>query len=396
MVETAERRYQRSHSWINFRLDLRQVPWTVWPLLGEAVSKCEHVAGTPLRPETQKLLHQMFLAKGVLGTTAIEGNTLSEEEVRLHLEGRLELPPSREYLKTEIDNILRAVNGIAADIFDGNVEPISLRLVSDFNGMVLDNLELAPEVVPGEIRKTSVGVARYLGAPAEDCEYLLDRLCDWINSPELTVTAREHSMMFAIIRAIIAHIYVAWIHPYGDGNGRTARLLEFRILVASGMPTPAAHLLSNHYNHTRVEYYRQLDAASRSGGDIVPFLEYAVRGLVDGLREQLEIVRQQHHEDVWTNFVHEQFKDKTGPADQRKRHLVLDLSAASSAVPKAKLRELSPRLAEAYAGRTAKTLTRDVNDLIRMGLIGRNPAGYFARTDIIAAFLPRAADSGLI
>jgi hypothetical protein len=154
-------------------------------------------------------------------------------------------------------------------------------------------------------------------------------------------------------------------------------------------------LLSNHYNLTRTAYYRQLDAASRSGGDLIPFLDYAVRGLIDGLREQLGIVREKHMEEIWTNFVHDEFRDKSSPADQRKRHLVLDLSQAPLPVPRTQLRQLSPRLAEAYAGRTSKTLSRDINDLMKMELIGRSPAGYFVRRDRITAFLPRATQ-GLI
>src|ERR1700690_2988042 len=45
---------------------------------------------------------------------------------------------------------------------------------------------------------------------------------------------------------------------------RPARMLEVKFLVESGVPSDAAHLLSNHYNHTRVAYYRNLDAASSS------------------------------------------------------------------------------------------------------------------------------------
>jgi len=221
----------------------------------------------------------MFLAKGVLGTTAIEGNTLSEEEVLLHLGGNLKLPPSREYLQREIDNIISACNDVGVEIFEGRLGEISPELIMEYNRRVLDGLELEDEeTVPGQIRMRAVGVARYKAAPPKDCGYLLERLCDWLNGPALTVVPQGQVVMYAIIRAVIGHLYVAWIHPFDDGNGRTARLLEFRVLVASGVPTPTAHLLSNHYNQTRTEYYRQLDRASRSGGDVVPFVEYAVRG----------------------------------------------------------------------------------------------------------------------
>lgn len=50
-------------------------------MLGEAASKCEHIAGVPLRPSVAQELHRLYLAKGALATTAIEGNTLTENEV---------------------------------------------------------------------------------------------------------------------------------------------------------------------------------------------------------------------------------------------------------------------------------------------------------------------------
>ena len=67
------RTYERTHPWLSFELDLRRFTPEVWLLLGEARSKCEHLAGVPLRPDTARRLHLMYLAKGVLATTAIEG-----------------------------------------------------------------------------------------------------------------------------------------------------------------------------------------------------------------------------------------------------------------------------------------------------------------------------------
>ncbi len=389
------REYESTHPWISFKLDLNRFPYTLWALLGEAVSKCEHVAGTPLRPDIARELHQMFLAKGVLGTTAIEGNTLSEEEVLLHLEGELRLPPSREYLQREIENVISACNDIGAAIFEGRLEEISPELIMDYNGRVLDGLELEDDdAVPGQIRKRAVGVARYKAAPPADCEYLVERLCDWLTGPALTVVPQDQVVTYAVIRAIIAHLYVAWIHPFDDGNGRTARLLEFRILVASGVPTPTAHLLSNHYNQTRAGYYRQLDHASKSGGDVVPFVSYAVRGLVDGLREQLRLIQDQQLNEAWQNYVHDAFRESKSPGDQRRRHLVLDLSLQGEIVPKSQLLQLSPRVATAYAGKTGKTLTRDLNELVRMNLVERGPRGFRARSEIIRQFLPMKAPGG--
>lgn len=386
------RTYEKTHPWLTFSVDFSRAPSRLWITLGECQSKCEHIAGVPLRPDTANKLYQLYLAKGVLATTAIEGNTLSEEEVLRHLQGTLKLPPSREYLAQEIDNIVTGCNLILSDIKTGRVPALTSGMVKRLNQIVLDKLKLDEEVMPGEIRGHAVGVGRYQAPPALDCEYLLDRLCEWLNS-EAFNPQPETVIAYAILKAVLAHLYLAWIHPFGDGNGRTARLVEFQILIASGVPAPAAHLLSNHYNQTRTEYYRQLDQASRSGGNALPFVLYATQGLLDGLRSQLQDIRDQHLDVAWRNYVHEAFSDKKSPSDARRRHLVLDLSQSARPLPFSELSQVSPRIAAAYARKTAKTLSRDVKALIQMGLLAQEPDGFRARKDLILAFLPPKAET---
>ena len=98
--------FEKTHPWLSFQLDLGRLNHKIWMALGEADSKCEHISGVPLQPATAENLHMLYLAKGVRATTAIEGNTLSEEEVIERIEGKLALPPSREYLGKEVDNIV--------------------------------------------------------------------------------------------------------------------------------------------------------------------------------------------------------------------------------------------------------------------------------------------------
>ena len=241
--------------------------------------------------------------------------------------------------------------------------------------------------MPGEIRRHSVGVARYKAPPAEECEYLLDRLCGWLNGSEF-VASQGREIAYAIIKAILAHIYLAWIHPFGDGNGRTARLVEYQILIGSGVPAPAAQLLSNHYNQTRTEYYRQLDQASRSGGDVLPFLSYAVAGLLEGLRSQLAGIREQQWRISWENYVHDFFREKSDPQNRR-RYLLLDLSEHDKPVPITKIPEISARVAKLYARKSSKTLMRDVKWLESASpSLKVEGEGLRANKEIILAFLP--------
>ena len=383
-----ERTYQRTHPWISFDVELKEASPILWMILGEAGSKCEHIAGVPLRPQTAELLHRVYMAKGVWATTAIEGNTLSEAEVLKHIQGELELPPSKEYLAKEVDNVVDACNHVWKLCAQGQPPPITVELIKEFNRRVLNGLAVEGDFVPGQIRSHVVGVGRYRGAPPEDCEYLLGKLCDWLNGP-VFVPEPGREIATAVLRAVLAHLYLAWIHPFGDGNGRTARLVEFLILVWAGVPSPTGHLLSNHYNDTRAEYYRQLDRASRAN-DVLSFIRYAVTGFVEQLRAQLRVIREQQYEVAWTNYVYERFHDHDADADRRRRRLVLDLSATDGPVPVGEITKVSTKVAHYYASLTTKTLLRDLRELQRMDLVmfDRKLNTYRAKKELIMAFLP--------
>lgn len=386
------RTYERTHTWIKFSVkDIARAGPELWAALGECQSKSEHIAGVPLTPYVADRLHRLYLAKGILGTTAIEGNTLSEREVLDILDGRSKLPPSREYLAQEVENIIEGCQWVYDRLMAGNPLPLNVDTFCALNKIVLSKLTLADEVVPGEVRQHSVGVLGYRGAPPEDCVYLLDRLGKWLSGPDFD-GPQALSVSLAIIKAIMAHLYLAWIHPFGDGNGRTARLVEFQLLMSCGVPTPVVHLLSNHYNQTRNEYYRQLAYASKSGGEIVPFVRYAVNGLLDGLRAQIQEIRQSQLEIMWRYYVHEQFSEKKSEKDKRQRDLVLGLSNYETPVPVAKMGEVTKESAVAYAKKTRMTLLRDIGVLQGMGLIRRQDGGFIANKKLIEAFLPDRAD----
>lgn len=380
---------EESFPWLSFKVDLQKAPPELWMLLGEARSKIQHLTKSLLAPETGERLRLVYLAKGVHATTAIEGNTLSEDEVVEHLEGQLKLPASQEYLTREVDNILTAYNTIRSELFEGASTELSPGKIREYNRLILDGLEVEEGVIPGELAHKRTAVGRYLAPPREDCDYLLERLCEWLNN-DFEAPNEEMLIPYAIIKAVIAHLYIAWIHYFGDGNGRTARCVEVQILTATGLiPAPAAHLLSNHYNVTRDEYYRQLDSSSREhGGDPVPFLLYAVKGFVEELRLQLQIVWEQLYADRWEQHIYQQFGDTQRAPDIRQRQLVLDLSKQGEPVPRSKIRELSPRVAVAYAERGEKTLTRDLNALLKRGLIKHEEEGYRPAREKILTMMP--------
>jgi Fic family protein len=255
-------RYVETHPWITFKLRIDQD--RLWCLLGEAASKCQHLSGTPLQPALANELSQIYLVKGAVANTAIEGNSLNVEEVQELLASKRRLPPSQEYLQHEVENVIDALNRIdkeaRARARTGEPFVITPEWISEQNRLVLSNLDHEDHVVPGEYTHAQLRAGNYRAAPPENVELLMDRLCRWLNDLLVPLadanTAADMRFFNAFLAAVLGHLYIAWIHPFGDGNGRTARLLECAILANSGVvPWVSSNLLSDHYNRTRSRYY---------------------------------------------------------------------------------------------------------------------------------------------
>lgn len=381
------RRYEETHPWLDFTVDLRQLSTDVWVMLGECQSKCEHIRDAPILPDTARELNQLYLIKGVVATVAIEGNPITEDEALECWEGKSQLPPNRVYQGREIDNIKTIYSEIVDIIQKGSTPSLTIESIKDLQRKLLNGLPLNEDITPGELTKIQVGVSMYRGAPPEDCEYLLGRLCDWLNGPRLKAPNEELTFVYAIIRAIIAHLYIVWIHPFGDGNGRTARFIELISLISSGIPATAAHLLSNHYNQTRTKYYEELDYASRPKpkGDIVPFLSYAIQGLLDGLQLQVGKIQEQQWKVVWQGFVYRTIKGRSGPIKDRKLALVFAISDQKHSIPIREIPKL-PQLVSEYSSSGSSVLKNDIDELVKDGLLARERGRIRARFDAMYGF----------
>jgi Fic family protein len=387
-----QKKYEKSHPWINFNIDTQKANLFTWLFLGEAQSKCAHIAGTLLDPKIAKKLNTLYLIKGTRATTAIEGNTLTEDQVRDIINGEADIPPSKKYQEQEIINISDAYNQIAHELLTAGSAPVTVAEIKKYNEAVLHNLKLEECVIPGKIRTYPVGVGRYAGAPYEDCEYLLERLCAMLQQPAFNL-GNQWTYASGILKAVLAHLFIAWVHPFGDGNGRTARLVEFKICLMAGIPTLAAHLLSNHYNETRAEYYRKLDETSKHR-NVFPFVTYALQGYVDQLDFQLGIIRQEQHKAFWINYVHNTFKGLNDtPTNSRRKRLMLRISekAFDTWMPEQEI-YLGMQLTESKKA-TLRTLARDLSVLIKEQLVLKKGNKVKANTGIIEVYLPKKAEN---
>lgn len=356
-------------------------------MLGECDAYVKALTDIPLKPEYRNKLLRVSLIKGAQATTAIEGNTLSQEEIE-KLEEGWRLPPSKEYLEIEVKNILEAFNSLLQKIvLEGKIRIVTPELIKEFHQMIGKNLGEYLDAIPGRFRDDNRVVGLYLSPDYKFVPELVNKLCTWLRREFHYDNGQNFST--SVIQAIVTHVYIEWIHPFGDGNGRTGRLLEFYILLRAGLPNIVSHILSNFYNQTRSEYYRQLDQA-RKKRNLTSFIKYAVQGFRDGLKENLSVIQESQFLIFWHYHIYETFADikytkKT--AFKRKRELILKMPI-NQKFDVDQIVELTPSIAKKYAAVNRTTALRDLKELQQHKLLIKDGRKYKANTIILKSLMP--------
>ena len=373
---------------ISFRANWRLSEKTA-NLLGQCYAYINSMLSTPIRPDYYQKLLLVSLNKGALATTAIEGNTLTEADLAQIQSGR-DLEPSKRYLQQEVENILAAFNTILEELVrKKSPEIISPGLIRRFNRMVGENIGEAFGGESGQFRRRNVVVGAYRPPSFEMVEGLVQKLCDWLIRD--FHYKQEQTFDDAVIEAIVTHVYIAWIHPFLDGNGRTARLLEFYLLMRAGIPSIASHILSNHYNDTRTQYYRQLQNATETG-NLNAFIEYALEGFRDGLESIIKTIHRDQTELIWNNYIHDVTEKMQNEGKSRK--LLRRVQQLAYHIPADRFYRmdeimiLNLDIAGEYLKLNKITLRRDLELLVEKGLLKTDKNKYSANYELLHNFLP--------
>ncbi len=113
---------------------------------------------------------------------------------------------------------------------------------------------------------------------AKDVPRLMLEFLDWLNSDKI-------KEINPVILAGIVHYEIARIHPFIDGNGRTARLVASLVLYKSGFDHRRFFALDDYHDENRSLYYAALKTAQRNKGDITQWLEYVTDGVLHSINK---------------------------------------------------------------------------------------------------------------
>lgn len=205
----------------------------------------------PLPAAAVRRLQEQLAIEWTYNSNAIEGSTLTLRETQLILEHGVTIGGKSLREHFEVVNHAQAI--ALVESLAGQHEPITPAVVRQLHALVLANID---DANAGQYRQLPVRIvgAAHEPPPAWDVPARLTDWADWL-------AAQEQAGVEPVELAAVAHHRLVSIHPFLDGNGRTARLILNLILLRAGYP-PAVIARAN-----RAQYYRALAAADRGHDD---------------------------------------------------------------------------------------------------------------------------------
>lgn len=211
-------------------------------------------AHRPLPADIISQIRQDMRIRFTYHSNAIEGNTLTMSETKAVLEDGITI--GGKSLKEHLEAVghSQAIDYMEA-LAQGD-EALTERTLQEFHSLILRNIDGANA---GAYRRVNVLIsgAGHIPPQAEHVPEKMEAFFRWYGTAQGTL----HPVEFA------AHVHADFvnIHPFKDGNGRTARLIMNFELMSAGFPTVIVPV------DARPDYYRNLDLAATQG-DYLPFV----------------------------------------------------------------------------------------------------------------------------
>ena len=209
-------------------------------------------------------LRRINRIRTVTGSLAIEGNTLTEEQITAILEGKTVLAPPREL--QEARNALAVYERLVE--WDAHDEDDMLVAHRQLMRGLLDH--------PGAYRSGGVGVMAdgkvlHMAPQANRVPKLMGQLFDWLRD------SREHPL----IASSVFHYEFEFIHPFADGNGRMGRLWQ-TLLLSCWQPAFAWIPVESLVHQQQGAYYQALNASTQTS-DCAPFIRFMLGCILDAV-----------------------------------------------------------------------------------------------------------------
>ena len=233
-------------------------------LIAEISGQIERYA-IRLEQEDGLRLRKANRIKTIHSSLAIEGNTLTEDEVRDIIDGKNVVAP--------IKQIQEVKNAIATYELYPKLNPFSVKDLLKAHGVMMQ--ALVDDA--GKFRHSGVGVFSehglvHMAPPADRVPMLMDDLFGWLKE------SKDH----LLIRSCVFHYGFEFIHPFIDGNGRTGRL--WQSLILGKLHPLFEHLPVENMVYANQQAYYDAITASTNAGQSGPFIDFMLNEIFKTLK----------------------------------------------------------------------------------------------------------------
>ena len=347
------------------------------PLLDRVKDAQQRFSSMPILPDIATSLEREVLVSSIYGTNTIEAGTITEQETA----AALDLEPGQVKLEEQrrVSNIkqayLRAEN--FAQLIVNNHGPQSCPLseiyFKDLHRLITDGLT-HPNNMPGEYRDNPKGLNTRMGDMAhggvyqppkcrDDIDLLMQAFIDWANS-ELVMG------LDPLLRAPLIHYYFEAIHPFWDGNGRTGRVIEALVLKSAGLKY-APFAMSRYYLEHIDEYFSAFNQTRKAAEQRAAFPNTVFVNLfLNGMLSVMNKLHERANSMIGILLFGNQLRQMLDSKEINLRQYTI-VSQLMNLVQMPAIQELQrlPWYDSLYKKLTSKTRSRDIQDLLKKGLL---------------------------
>ena len=352
-------RYERPRDWIAY--DSKAI---LQPLSG-AKAAILALTQMPYQRSWADELQLLQLKREVAGTSRIEGAEFTEKE----LDAALRPTPRQLHTRSQRQAAAavatyRWIATLPAD------QPVDELLIRDVQRRLVRGCD-DDHCAPGELRMSdqnvTFGTPRHRGVEGgTQCAEALRLLVDATRT-----VFRAHD---PLVQALALHYHLAAMHPFQDGNGRTARAVEALMLQRLGLRDTLFIAMSNHYYEEKTAYLQALGDTRAAGHDLTPFLVFALRGVELQCQRLFAEIRLHVVKALYRNTVTHLFSRLESPRKRvmSARHVqILNLMLDHGEIT---LANLSAKTGSFYSLKNPqKALIRDLTYLVRLQAIRAEP-----------------------
>ena len=300
MIAANVSRYVTPRRWVHY------APAAVFQLLIEARTAGGVLNRMPYLPQWIEQVHEEQLRLEAAGTSRIEGAQFTEHEQDQAL-----VPTATSATRlTHSQRQLRAADATYRWLRLRPAEqPVGAEFIREIHRRIVTGCD-DDHCEPGSTRpdgwNVTFGTPRCRGAEGgQECRTAFAGLAAAI--------AGEFRRHDRLIQAVAAHYHIGAMHPFGDGNGRTARALEAFMLRRASVNDIVMVSLSNYYYEHKDEYLTALYETRQRGHDLTPFLKFALPAVAERCNAVAEEIATNHRRVLFREFARSLFSKLRSP-----------------------------------------------------------------------------------